>query len=200
MKIAGVNEEDIAAAQDLVRLDQTANKMVELPLLVESEVLGRQEGKYHTVNVADLKPGQELGYVLDIDPRSFEAPQMQQVIGQAKTIFVNAVMGFTPHFTDGSKALDTAIDQNRQAAKLYGGGDTLQEFKDLLPGLYLSVLDDADYYFFTGGGTVLTAIEQGTPLRLAHGAGPDGQCPAFPHIALSRGLVQFFVAKPGGIC
>ncbi len=166
VKIAGVTAEDIAAAQDLVRLDQAANKVVELPLLVESQVLGREEGKYRTVSVADLKPGQELGYVLDIDPRSFESPRVREVIGQAKTIFVNAVMGFTPHFTDGSKALDTAIDQNRQAAKLYGGGDTLQEFKDLLPGLYLSVLDDADYYFFTGGGTVLTAIEQGTPYGL----------------------------------
>jgi phosphoglycerate kinase len=168
VRIAGVTPEDIAAAQNLVDLDRQANKVVELPLLVESEVLGRQEGKYRTVNLADLKPGQELGYVLDIDPKSFEDPRVKEVIGQAKTIFVNAVMGFTPHFTDGSKALDTAIDQNRQAAKLYGGGDTLQEFKDLLPGLYLSVLDDADYYFFTGGGTVLTAIEQGTP----YGLGP----------------------------
>lgn len=166
VKIAGVSDEDIAAARNLVDLDKEARKVVELPLLVESQVLGRQEGKYRTVSVADLRPGQELGYVLDIDAKSFEDPGVQQVIGQAMTIFVNAVMGFTPHFTDGSKALDTAIDLNRQAAKLYGGGDTLQEFKDLLPGLYLSVLDDADYYFFTGGGTVLTAIEQGTPYGL----------------------------------
>ena len=34
---------------------------------------------------------------------------------------------------------------------------------NLLPGLYLSVMDNASYYFFTGGGTVLTAIEQGSP-------------------------------------
>jgi phosphoglycerate kinase len=50
--------------------------------------------------------------------------------------------------------------------KMYGGGDTLQEFKNLLPGLYLSVMDDASYYFFTGGGTVLTAIERGSPYGL----------------------------------
>ena len=49
---------------------------------------------------------------------------------------------------------------------MYGGGDTLQEFKDLNPGLYLSVIDNTQYYFFTGGGTVLTAIEEGTPYRL----------------------------------
>jgi phosphoglycerate kinase len=49
---------------------------------------------------------------------------------------------------------------------MYGGGDTLQEFKNLCPGLYLSVLDNTQYYFFTGGGTVLTAIEQGSPYGL----------------------------------
>jgi phosphoglycerate kinase len=167
VSMAGVGEDDIAAARQLVEMDRQAGKIVELPLLVESEVLGRQEGKYRTVAVGDLKPGQKLGYVLDIDAASFEDPAVKEAIGGAKTLFVNAVMGFTPHFTDGSKALDTAIDQNRQAIKLYGGGDTLQEFKDLLPGLYLSVLDDADYYFFTGGGSVLTAIEQGSPYGLA---------------------------------
>ena len=84
----------------------------------------------------------------------------------AKTIFVNAVMGYTPHFSAGSQALDNTIDLNRNAMKMYGGGDTLQEFKNLLPGLYLSVMDDASYYFFTGGGTVLTAIEHGSPYSL----------------------------------
>jgi hypothetical protein len=44
---------------------------------------------------------------------------------------------------------------------MYGGGDTLQEFKDLNPGLYLNVIDNTQYYFFTGGGSVLTAIESG---------------------------------------
>ncbi|CAO0821411.1 hypothetical protein DFAR_2310025 [Desulfarculales bacterium] len=65
VKIARVGPEDITAAQNLVELDKIANKVLELPLLVESEMLGRQKGKYHTVSVADLKPGQKLGYVLD---------------------------------------------------------------------------------------------------------------------------------------
>ena len=38
------------------------------------------------------------------------------------------------------------------------GWDALQEFKDLLPGLYMAALDDAKYYLFTGGGTVLTGM------------------------------------------
>jgi phosphoglycerate kinase len=62
--------------------------------------------------------------------------------------------------------LDNKIDQNQAARKLYGGGDTLQEFKSLCPGLYLSVLDNSKYYFFTGGGTVLKAIEAETPYGL----------------------------------
>jgi phosphoglycerate kinase len=60
------------------------------------------------------------------------------------------------------------IDQNQEAKKMYGGGDTLQEFKSLLPGLYLSVLDNSQYYFFTGGVIVLKAIEAGTPYGIEH--------------------------------
>ncbi len=167
VRIKGVADEDVAAATELVQKDKDAGKVVELPLIVESDVLGREEGKYRTVSVADLKPGREMGYVLDIEPTSFQTPQVAEALHGAKTIFVNAVMGFTPHFTAGSQALDTTIDANRQAIKLYGGGDTLQEFKDLCPGLYLSVLDDADYYFFTGGGSVLKAIEERSPYGLA---------------------------------
>ena len=166
VSIAGVSPEDVAAARELVEMDRQAHKIVELPVLVESEVLGREEGRYRSLRVDQLKPGQKLGYVLDIDPASFEEPAVNQAIHQAATIFVNAVMGFTPHFSDGSRALDTTIDANRQALKLYGGGDTLQEFKDLCPGLYLSVLDNASYYFFTGGGSVLKAIEEGSPFGI----------------------------------
>ena len=166
VKIAGVAEEDIAAARELVAADASAGKIVELPLVVESDILGHEDGKFRTVAVSDFTPGRELGYVLDIDPASFQDPAVSQALGTAATIFVNAVMGFTPHFTEGSRALDTTIDANQDAAKLYGGGDTLQEFKDLCPGLYLSVLDDAQYYFFTGGGSVLKAIEQRSPYGL----------------------------------
>lgn len=166
VRIKGVTEEDIAAARNLVEKDVGQNKIVELPLVVESEVLGREEGRYRTLSVSELKEGQDLGYVLDIDAKSFQSPDVTKVLERARTIFVNAVMGFTPHFTDGSRALDTSIDANREANKLYGGGDTLQEFKDLCPGLYLAVQDDAQYYFFTGGGSVLKAIEQHSPYGL----------------------------------
>ncbi len=167
VRMQGVLEDDIKLAMDLVCKDATQKKVVELPYIVESDTLeGRVEGKYRTVSVADFSPGKPYGYGLDVDPASFEQPAVASAILEAKTIFVNAVMGFTPHFTAGSQSLDTTLDRNASALKMYGGGDTLQEFKDLCPGLYLSVMDDANYYFFTGGGTVLTAIEQGSPYGL----------------------------------
>jgi len=167
VRIKGVSDEDRALAQELVEKDRSAKKIVELPLIVESDVPeGRVEGRYRTISVKDFKPGSSYGYVMDIDPRSFEETSVAGAIHTARTIFVNAVMGYTPHFVAGSQALDNTIDLNRDAMKMYGGGDTLQEFKNLLPGLYLSVMDDASYYFFTGGGTVLTAIEHGSPYSL----------------------------------
>ena len=167
VRIRGVLDEDIQLARELVEKDRDRNKIVELPHLVESDMPdGRVEGRYRTISVKDFSPGRSCGYVLDIDPASFEDRAVADAIASAKTIFVNAVMGYTPHFTAGSQALDHTIDRNSTAMKMYGGGDTLQEFKDLCPGLYLSVMDNANYYFFTGGGTVLTAIEQASPYGL----------------------------------
>ncbi|MBI5188181.1 MAG: phosphoglycerate kinase [Nitrospirae bacterium] len=167
ISIEGVSEKDIIAARDLVEKDRVSQKIVELPYIVESDTIeGRIEGKYRTISIKDFREGRRYGYILDIDPESFEDRSVLESVSGARTIFVNAVMGFTPHFTSGSAALDSTIDRNRTAIKMYGGGDTLQEFKNLCPGLYLSVLDNTQYYFFTGGGAVLTAIEQGSPYGL----------------------------------
>lgn len=167
INIEGIPEKDIALAKDLVEKDRVNKKIIELPYIIESDTMeGKIEGKYRTISIKDFKEGRKYGYILDIDPESFNDPFVVESILNAKTIFVNAVMGYTPHFTSGSAALDSTIDQNRVALKMYGGGDTLQEFKNLCPGLYLSVLDNTQYYFFTGGGTVLTAIEQGSPYGL----------------------------------
>jgi phosphoglycerate kinase len=165
--IKGVTDEDRELARELVEKDRARNKIVELPFIVESDLPDKRiEGRHRTISIRDFKPGNSYEYVLDIDPRSFEEKTVAEALGTAMTIFVNAVMGYTPHFSAGSRALDNTIDLNRNAMKMYGGGDTLQEFKNLLPGLYLSVMDDASYYFFTGGGTVLTAIEHGSPYDL----------------------------------
>ncbi|UCE78353.1 MAG: phosphoglycerate kinase [Nitrospiraceae bacterium] len=167
IKIAGVQESDVKAAQDLVEKDRRNNKIIELPYLIESETIeAKIEGKYRSISTKKFERGKRYQYVLDIDPQSFTDDRVYNTLSEAKTIFVNAVMGYTPQFAEGSASLDRTIDLNRTALKMYGGGDTLQEFKDLCPGLYLSVLDNTQYYFFTGGGTVLTAIEQGSPYGL----------------------------------
>ncbi len=167
IRVAGISESDIEAAKELVAQDEKAKKVIELPILVESDTIeGRVEGHYRDVRIEDFEAGKEYGYFLDVAAESFDATGVAEVIGSAKTIFVNAVMGLTPHFYEGSEKLDRTIDQNRAAQKFYGGGDTLQEFKSLSPGLYLAAMDNALYYFFTGGGTVLKAIEEGTPYGL----------------------------------
>jgi phosphoglycerate kinase len=168
VSVEGVSAGDVDAARQLVEMDKKEGKVVELPFVVESDFPDRREANgFRTRGVADFKAGDRTGFLLDIDPRSFRDPRVAAALSGARTIFVNAVMGFTPHFSEGSAALDETIDQNREAIKLYGGGDTLQEFKNLCPGLYLSVMDNARYYFFTGGGTVLTAIEKGSAYGLA---------------------------------
>jgi phosphoglycerate kinase len=167
VSIKGVGETDIEKAKDMVSMDRDEHKIIELPFVVESDTLeGKIKGKYRTLAVKDFKAGNKYGYMLDADSESMSDRNVSEVIHSARTIFVNAVMGFTPHFTDGSMALDETIDKNTSALKMYGGGDTLQEFKNLCPGLYLSVIDNTQYYFFTGGGTVLSAIEQSSPYGL----------------------------------
>jgi phosphoglycerate kinase len=167
VSIKGVLAEDIEAAAGLVNMDAHHSKILELPYVYESETMeGKIDGHFKVRSVKEFQKGMKLGYILDIAKESFDDPLVSDTMNSAHTIFVNAVMGYTPHFSEGSTVLDQTIDLNRTAIKLYGGGDTLQEFKNLNPGLYLSVMDDSQYYFFTGGGTVLKAIEQGTPYGL----------------------------------
>lgn len=167
IKIKGIADDDIKAAGDLVNKDRDQRKILEMPHIVESDTLdGKFEGQHRTISISDFREGGEYGYILDIDPSSFEDPKVLEAIMSAKTVFVNAVMGFTPNFSEGTRALNETIAKNGDALKMFGGGDTLQELKNLCPGLYLSVLDHDHYYFFTGGGTVLKAIEQGSPYGL----------------------------------
>jgi phosphoglycerate kinase len=170
--IKGIDEEDMKIAQDFVTMSESmGGKVVEPTHIVESlDVDPFAEGGYtgnkKTHKISDLKPGTQLNYVLDVAQESFNDPNLTRIVEQSSTFFINAVMGFTPNFTEGTIGMYTLIAENKSALKLYGGGDTLQEFKGLLPDLYNNALNDNTYYFFTGGGTVLTAIEQGSPWNL----------------------------------
>jgi len=165
--IAGVSDEDRALAMELVELDREKNKILEMPYLVESESAEeRIEGQYRSMGIDKMREGGDVKYILDIDPESFQDKRVVDVITTAKTIFVNAVMGLMPLFFEGSQALYRLIAENGSATKLFAGGDTLQELRNLCPGIYMAGLDDPRAYYFTGGGSVLAAIEQGTPYYL----------------------------------
>lgn len=167
LTVSGVTEEDKALAKELVQLDQKAGKVVEMPYLVESDTLeGRKAGEYRTLGPDEWRKKKTLSYIVDVDPKSFQDAGVKEAIATAKTVFVNAVMGFMPHFFEGSEAMYRLIASNASAKKLFGGGDTLQELRNLCPGIYLEGLDDPDSYYFTGGGAVLSAIEQGGPYGL----------------------------------
>lgn len=167
--IKGITDHDLALAKEFVEYAKGfPGKLVELPVIVESDVLkGKIKGKYRSHNIHELRAGANLNYVLDIDKSSFDIPDVKKIFQISQTILVNAVMGLTPHFNEGTIALDELIDTNRDATKLYGGGDTMQELKRLLPGLYIVALDHPKYYIFTGGGAVLKAIEKGSPKGMA---------------------------------
>jgi len=165
--INGVSEEDKALAKELVDLDRAKGKILEMPWLVESDSTGdRTEDGYRLVETAQLKEGSSLQYILDVHEKSFRDPRVTEIIGSARTIFVNAVMGLMPLFFEGSRELYRLINENSSASKLYAGGDTLQELKNLCPGIYMAGLDDPKTYYFTGGGSVLAAIEQGSPYKM----------------------------------
>jgi len=168
ISIKGVSDKDIELAGQFVEYAKKYDgKIVELPFIVESDILGAKEnGKYRVHDIRKLQKGDSLNYVLDVAKEAFDDKHVQTVFHNARTVFVNAVMGFTPYFNEGTIALDTLIDENPEAVKLYGGGDTMQELKRLLPGLYIMALDSPKYYIFTGGGAVLKAIEQNTHLAI----------------------------------
>jgi phosphoglycerate kinase len=164
IRIEGVSEDDIKVAKEFVDYSSKhADKILELPYIIESDTLeGKFEGKYREHDVRKLDAGTKLNYVLDVSGKSFQEEKVQKAFKEAKTIFTNAVMGLTPHFPEGTIALDQLIDSNKEAMKLFGGGDTNQELKNFLPGVYMKAVDDPAYYLFTGGGAVLKAIQEGT--------------------------------------
>lgn len=169
IEIKGIDPTDLDVAKEFVQLaKENPGKVLEPEFIIESDTLdGKFENQYRIHNIKKLKAGTKLNYILDIAKESYDNPEIKDTILKADTIFINAVMGFTPNFSEGTMALYELIDQNKSAQKLYGGGDTLQELKNLLPGMYIKCLDDPSYYFFTGGGTILTAIELGSPWELA---------------------------------
>jgi len=167
IKIDGVSDEDCRLATELVEQDREKGKIIEMPYLVETDSIGAKAKKtFRTRSLEKLKEKGSAAHILDVAPQSLKTEIIEEVIRSARTIFTNAVMGFMPDFFEGSRALYEAISDNTPALKLFGGGDTLEALKTLCPGIYLKGLDAADTYYFTGGGSVLAALEQGSPYHL----------------------------------
>ncbi len=162
--IKGIDEEDIVIAREFLELARKyPDEIIEPPFIVESDTMeGKVDGKYRVHDVRKLEPGTALNYIVDVAPRCFDEKEINEAIMGAKSMFVNAVMGFTPHFVEGTKKMYSLIDQNKSAMKMFGGGDTMQEFRSLLPGTYIDAVDNPHYYFFSGGGTILKAIHEGS--------------------------------------
>jgi phosphoglycerate kinase len=161
--IKGLDPADLALAEKFLQeAGPLQDRIVELPCIIESDSFESAES-WRVRKIADLKPGTQLNYVLDIAPESFAEEAVREVFAGASTIFVNAVMGYTTLFTEGTKAMYSLIDKNAGAQKLFGGGDTIQDFRDLLPGIFAKAVNDPQYYFFTGGGAILDAIVSGSP-------------------------------------
>lgn len=181
IEVEGVSEADVELARELLSPEAQA-KIIELPVVVESTSLKgcgcipkegecgdpkETLGATRALRVSDLQRGASYGYFLDVAASSFEDEKVKNALHGAKCIFVNAVMGFTSSgFHEGTTALDHAIAANKGARKYFGGGDTIQEFKSLTPALYLSAAVDPTFYLFTGGGTVLRALELGGAEKL----------------------------------
>lgn len=167
-KIKGITDADLESAREFVELAKKhSGKIVELPFIIESDDLDEKTPEsFRVKDIRDLKATDTLNFVLDADIASFELPEVKKIFANAGTFFVNAVMGKTPQFTEGTIALDSIISENANARKLFGGGDTLQEMKTLVPKIYEAALKDDNYYFFTGGGTILKAISADSPYGL----------------------------------
>lgn len=163
IQIEGVTKEDIEFAnQFIIDSKDYLDKIVELPIIVENEGIEKRQGTKE-LEVQTLKPGTKLNYVLDASAENFTREEIKKVFQEAGTIFVNAVMGYTALYPEGSMAMYSLIDQCPKAIKLFGGGDTIQDFKEYLPGIFAKAQNDPSYYFFTGGGAILDAIQQGSP-------------------------------------
>lgn len=163
IQIEGVTKEDIEFANKfIIDSKDYLDKIVELPIIIENEGIEKRQGTKE-LEVQTLKPGTKLNYVLDTSAENFTREEIKKVFQEAGTIFVNAVMGYTALYPEGSMAMYSLIDQCPKAIKLFGGGDTIQDFKEYLPGIFAKAQNDPSYYFFTGGGAILDAIQQGSP-------------------------------------
>lgn len=167
VRIKGIEQKEIDIAKGLLEKDKGENRLLIPDLVVASYVEcskenPRQEGKYKEVDLTKVSEGEDLGYVYDISPKFFERSKVIKAINDARTTFVNAVVGFDKAgFTEGTTALYTMLSKS-DADHNFGGGDTNKAVKKYTPAFYRRLIDPKNkkYTVFTGGGTILTGFEK----------------------------------------
>lgn len=166
LEIKGLTGEDIQLATQLVKHPHAA-KLVEFPFVIESShPTHRVEGQHRIRAVAELKPGDKLGYIYDVHPESLRDSRVAGVLSGAKTILSNHVMGFMPEFPQGTKAVTEALAANKTAQKIIAGGDALGESAKAAPEAYEILQADENCTVITGAGTLLEAFRRRTPWEL----------------------------------
>ena len=98
-KISGLTEDDVAmAAKFIADSKDNINKIVGFltSCNVTASKLKEDNWDIHKIeDMGDWATQSEIGYILDME-ESFRLQQVKDVFKQAGTIFVNAVMGYSP--------------------------------------------------------------------------------------------------------
>lgn len=166
--IDGINKKDVEFAKKLLSQEHGLNKILQLKNVIESDLKDeKKESKFREIDVITLKDSKKIEFIYDVAKTSFEEEKIVNVFENAKTIFINAVMGYDKvGYTEGTLALLNIIEKNNHAKIFFGGGDTLEALKKLTPKFYEKTINDNRFFLFTGGGTILKAIEEGSPYKL----------------------------------
>lgn len=163
----GLSDDQMKQAHDFLSSSQEYAEKIIAPnsIVVGDERGGSSNLKKLKVDFAYSKETKYLnGNWSDIGDYD---PNVGELIANAGTIFVNAVMGHFPYFTQGTDKLYRMIIENKAARKIFGGGDTLDALKQLYPDFYeQAMIGEQNAYLSTGGGATLQAVESGSPYEM----------------------------------
>lgn len=168
VKVNGISEDEITSAKEVIEADKDVDKVLPINYVVKAtDDSEKSEDNNEEIDVSTLNAGEDLGFVFDASSKNFNDEKIKEAIVNAKTIFVNAVLGYDKKgYTEGTKAFFDLISENKDGKVFFGGGDTLGALKKLCPEYYEEALTSDRIFLFTGGGTILKAIKEGGPYEL----------------------------------
>lgn len=147
-----VEEEAIRITKKLLSENGRKEKKLILP---SDAIVAQSESTTSSGAVKKMEEIAKNDKILDIGPEA--QAQFGQIITNARTIIWNGPVGYfeNPAFQRGTDFIYYTIAHNQDAISIVGGGDTLAAIskKEYL---------DTITHVSTGGGAMLTLIEQGT--------------------------------------